>query len=168
MSRNPDQKCERLDAQLRAIASAMPPRKGLAHSSFEAMILARGRVFRPAPLPARYERGEMRECYRNAYRLAASHPRLMYVEGFAARPGVPIAVAHAWCVRPGGWVVDPTWPDSEDCEYRGIVIDTLDLFKRLLQTRVSGVLVTEPRILRHADPIRGLRELIEKRVGAAA
>jgi hypothetical protein len=141
---------------------------GLAYSCMEEMVLKRGRVFRPALLPAKYERGKMGVCYYNAYRLANHSGGLTYAEGFATRPGIPIAVRHAWCYRRGGWVVDPTWPDSEDCEYRGIPIDKLDLFKRILQTRQAGVLVVEPRILQYEDPIRGLREIIDARIGAVA
>jgi len=68
--------------------------------------------------------GRMKECYHNAYHLAAK-------EGYAYCEGQAIGYAnfpqhHAWCLDPkSGYVIDPTWPQSYEGEvpyYYGVAL----------------------------------------------
>lgn len=74
------------------------------------LLLRHGRPYDPHPFPARRTRGRPRQCYDNAFKLAArSRGRLRYAEGYAA--GL-IPVEHAWCLDDRSRVVDPTWDDG--------------------------------------------------------
>ena len=69
-------------------------------------VLQNGVGFTPSPLPKNVQRGQMKECFRNAFILMVGRDDLIYVEGYAA--GV-IPVYHGWCIDKKGRVVDPTW-----------------------------------------------------------
>jgi len=81
----------------------------------EDFVLHFGEAFSFSELPSYIERGEMKQCFKNAYHLALSSPEHTYVEGFAC--GV-IPVMHAWCIDSKDQVVDPTWTDGR--EYYGV------------------------------------------------
>jgi len=108
----------------------------------------RGREFTPAPLPADVKRGPMGQCYANATRLVMkSHargdqPPLEYVEGIAysGRLGQEVGFLHAWAVTADGKVVDPTWPDPQQCRYFGIQYNYDAYLKHIARTRKFGVL----------------------------
>ncbi|MEU0900054.1 hypothetical protein [Streptomyces massasporeus] len=61
-------------------------------------------------------------CYSNAARYAYEHRHtgLVYAEGYALPDGVDFPLAHAWCVRPDGTAVDPTWADKPGRAYIGV------------------------------------------------
>jgi GNAT superfamily N-acetyltransferase len=91
------------------------------------------------PLPAEYERGEPKECYRNATLLMMRNPKLRFAEGIAyAEFGLPYL--HAWCVDPDGKVVDPTWAHPEKCTYTGVIYDRQQYLAHVMKTKVYGVL----------------------------
>lgn len=98
-------------------------------NSPEDLVLSLGRAWSPAPLPAGIEPMAIKQCFTNAYLLAARRSDLTYVEGYAA--GV-IPVHHAWCVDRLGNVVDPTWAShprtarglAAGTEYMGIPFKT--------------------------------------------
>lgn len=91
------------------------------------------------PLPSKYRRGRQRECFKNAALLALEHDELCYVEGYASRATLPLLIEHAWCLDPGGDVIDPTWEASAADEYAGLVIDRAELREALLATQRYGV-----------------------------
>ncbi|WP_177215262.1 hypothetical protein [Tranquillimonas alkanivorans] len=75
-----------------------------------------------SPLPSGMRRGSMRYCFQNSGDAAWRHG-LLYCEGIARHPDVPMEVHHAWCMDPKtGRVVDPTWKKPEDCTYLGIAV----------------------------------------------
>lgn len=97
-----------------------------------------------AARPAWCTPGPLRHCFANAANLALTHAhggyaRLTYVEGFASR-AYPLPVLHAWLVLDDGTVVDPTWPDAEQCSYFGVSFTASDLRRELLRTRHYGLL----------------------------
>lgn len=55
---------------------------------------------------------ENKECWANALRglacNASAEDELLYVEGWACGPELPIPMEHAWLERPDGTIVDPT------------------------------------------------------------
>ncbi|MFB7836167.1 hypothetical protein [Streptomyces sp. NPDC056056] len=65
-----------------------------------------------------------RQCYMNAARYAQDHPeeQLLYAEGFARMQRMDLDLAHAWCVRPDGTVLDPTWDTAPGRAYVGIAL----------------------------------------------
>lgn len=77
-------------------------------------VLRYGRPFENQKLPSKYLHGFPRQCYQNAYLLAARH-NLIYVEGYASGPEVhDIPIAHAWCCEPySNLVIDCTTTLSE-------------------------------------------------------
>lgn len=77
---------------------------------------------RGSPLPSKMRRGPMRYCFQNSGDAAWRHG-LLYCEGLARHPDVPMEVHHAWCLDPKtGRVVDPTWKKPEECTYLGIAV----------------------------------------------
>lgn len=98
-----------------------------------------GQAYPAAPVPARYERGEMRQCYKNAGQLATSHLDLAYCEGYAVRAGL-FPMHHAWCLDTEGRVLDTTWPYDPENEYLGVSLSTDFLHQQLHETGVWGVL----------------------------
>jgi len=93
-------------------------RDDLQYLCIEDFILKEGKAFKPKPLPDKYEPGEIKQCFRNAFLLSLGHMELTYVEGYAFCENL-IPVHHAWCVDPDGNVVDPTWRDT-GIEYIGV------------------------------------------------
>ncbi|KWU23397.1 hypothetical protein [Burkholderia cenocepacia] len=72
-------------------------------------LMQRGRVWRPAPLPADLRRGPSGQCSQNAAKLVLANPAtLSYVEGYAV-PAGGLATGHAWAVTADGTVIDNTW-----------------------------------------------------------
>lgn len=103
-------------------------------------VLRHGRSFEPSKKYDTIERGEMKQCYENASKLAMSSDAFTYVEGYA---NVMIPVPHAWCVDDKDVVIDPTWEDSTKCQYFGVPFTDIYLRRRMLQTEVWGVFWSE-------------------------
>jgi len=78
-------------------------------------ILRHGREW---PLPRRRRRiqtGPLKDCFRNAARLALRFPkRFTYVEGYAFFGPLNTPMEHAWCIDRAGFVADPTWVNGHD------------------------------------------------------
>src|SRR5207247_766810 len=92
------------------------------HRIYE-MLLKQGKVFEnPTETPV--EAIDEGNCYDNAYQYAVEH-KLKYCEGYAFN-GMPRE--HAWCVKRGKNVVDPTW-GLAGSDYFGYIVD-LDSVKR--------------------------------------
>jgi hypothetical protein len=88
------------------------------HSLLQRYLLAVGSVHVPQALPKKYARGQKRECFRNAIRLAKRHKDLRYAEGYALGK-LPILIHHAWVIDASDRVIDPTWDEPEACHYFG-------------------------------------------------
>ena len=92
------------------------PPEGYKYKCTHEFVLEHGKPYRARPLPEVYKRGTIKQCYKNSF-LLSLETDLTYVEGFADNI---IPVSHAWCVDRDGNVIDPTWPNPENCEYFGI------------------------------------------------
>lgn len=102
---------------LRSLDRLMSKKNPQRYNSY-GFVLTHGKPFIPKPLDGFY-RGRPRECFRNAYLLAAE-AGLIYVEGFACYREIGLPVHHAWCVEPGcRTAIDNTWRRIGD-EYMGI------------------------------------------------
>lgn len=104
-------------------------------------VAAYGQEHTPQPLPAQYERGTQKECYKNASLLVLNHPELTYAEGFAKsdRTG-DLTFMHAWAVDAHNNVVDPTWDRPENGKYFGVKYDRTAYLKYLYTAKIYGVL----------------------------
>lgn len=78
--------------------------------TFNELLLAHGRLFRPAAFPAELDTGEPGTCWISSWANADTHG-LVYVEGMAATAErMWVEHEHGWCARPGGRdALDPTW-----------------------------------------------------------
>jgi hypothetical protein len=84
----------------------------------EDFLLQEGKWFEPQPIPRRFTRGSLRQCFLNAYCSATEH-NLWYVEGYAiAETGGE--AHHAWCLDERGKVLEVTWKES-GLAYLGVV-----------------------------------------------
>jgi hypothetical protein len=108
-------------------------------------VLRYGKTYRGGPLPKRYVRRIPKACFYNARRLVLAAKGLEYCEGYALRAKVPLPIHHAWAVKGGETVIDPTWSEPEDCEYLGITFDRKYLEHSL---RYSGQFMTAYEALR--------------------
>jgi len=102
--------------------------------SIEDYLLKNGKFFR-TDLSIKVHRGEMKECFMNAQRLAQTKG-YRYVEGYAA--GI-IPTLHAWVINEHDIVIDPTWNDDE-AVYFGVVIPMAYVLKVNLLRKAYGVL----------------------------
>jgi hypothetical protein len=110
--------------------------------ALEKFVLASGRAYAPHPLPKSIKRGEIKQCFENAAKLAFANPKLTYVEGYGLSI---IPVHHAWCVDGKGRVVDPTWDEKDEYEreYFGVPIGTYVLRKEIVKHKCWGVFVID-------------------------
>lgn len=116
------------------------------HLSIESIVLKHGQFYTPALLPAKFERGVHRQCFRNAYLLSTQNDHLTYVEGFAMSF---IPIHHAWTVDWDGNVVDNTW-DEPGSAYYGIPFG-LDFMNRvLLEVQTWGILKPQSKVFQAA------------------
>lgn len=93
-------------------------------------------------LPPGMKMGKMGQCYTNASRLVMDNPHLNYAEGYAIPKGHSgIAYLHGWAVdKKTGNVVDPTWKDSENTKYYGVVYPQRKYLDYIIKTKMYGVL----------------------------
>ncbi|WP_435059650.1 hypothetical protein [Streptomyces sp. bgisy060] len=96
--------------------------EGWKYRSAYELVIAQGRWFTPATLPASIRPLPERQCFANAMAVEAQHPHLAYTEGFALTADSALPILHAWCTGADGKVVDPTWPESKDVAYLGIIL----------------------------------------------
>lgn len=82
-------------------------------------VLKYGRPYAAQPLPKNVRPMKPKECFSNAQRLVFRKTSLVYVEGYALRPGL-FPIHHGWAVDSEGNVVDPTWREPETCRYFGV------------------------------------------------
>lgn len=76
-------------------------------------------------------KGQDRQCYTNALRLAERRPPLRYCEGWAVAAEFPaLRIPHAWCVTRAGYVVDPTWA-TPGLAYFGVCYTTRHARQRI-------------------------------------
>lgn len=142
-----------------AAREAHPSRSAWRYASAAAFALAEGRLWPWQPgLAAGYGRGEPRQCFRNAALLALGNPALCYVEGYAARAGLPLPFLHAWAVRGDGLVIDVTWTEApgEERAYLGVPFRAGYLSRALIGRGRYGLIdVWESGwpLLRGADPV---------------
>lgn len=95
-----------------------PEKLQRAHLPTEKWMLEHGHVMGPRiPLPDGIKYGKAKECFGNAFGVAAFDERYRYCEGWAYTPGL-IAVHHAWLIDLDGNVIDPTWRDGgHECAF---------------------------------------------------
>ncbi|WP_414170973.1 hypothetical protein ACMATS_38325 (plasmid) [Streptoverticillium reticulum] len=111
------------------------------------LLLDLGRRFTTTPTtpaPRRLPAMPAGQCCNNAARYAhARHEHgLVYAEGFA----LDVAGAylpHAWCVRPDGSVLDPTWQNAPGRAYIGMLVAD----RRLWPVEGGGLLEDFRRLL---------------------
>lgn len=80
--------------------------------------------------------GEKRMCYNNAASLAVSE-NWYYAEGYACPKKLKLPLMHAWCVRPDGSIVDPTWEDGTD--YFGAVFVPRFVYEWMVECGYAGI-----------------------------
>jgi hypothetical protein len=102
------------------------------HRIYE-MLLKQGKVF-DGPIEAPLESIDTGNCFDNAYQYAAKY-KLKYCEGYACN-GMP--GEHAWCVKRGKIVVDPTW-GLRGSDYFGYIVDLDSVYRLRSATGVPGV-----------------------------
>jgi hypothetical protein len=102
------------------------------HRVYE-MLVKQGKVF-DNPVEAPVELMDTGNCFDNAYEYAVKY-KLKYCEGYAC-DGMP--KEHAWCIKRGKMVVDPT-RGVAGSDYLGYIVD-LDSVSRLrMATGMPGV-----------------------------
>ena len=99
-----------LQAMLDMRKAAMKRPADFAYFGMEDFLLQHGQTYHYAPLPKGVERGIVKMCFQNAWKLAKKK-KWLYVEGMAL--GI-IPIHHAWCVNPKKPIIaiDPTWSES--------------------------------------------------------
>jgi hypothetical protein len=111
-----------------------------AGSPVSEFVLREGRQWPVGPLTFVNQRSTPQSCFMNAARLALAHDYLTYVEGYAMSV---MPMRHAWCVRPDGVVMDPTWRPSAVIthgDYWGVAFSDEYLNRCLLKNGVYGLL----------------------------
>jgi len=114
--------------------------------SKEAVVLEHGQFFEPQPLPKKYQYGQAKLCFMNAYQLAY-RTGLQYAEGFAFPDFLEIPIHHAWVVDQDGKVLDNTWK-KPGTAYFGIAFDADFVEKVVVETGEYGVLTFHSQVFR--------------------
>jgi hypothetical protein len=143
-------------AKLQRWVQPAPP--DFRYGSNWALVLGQGRWFTPAPWPRGLAvRGRLRACFQAAERVAA-RTGLTYCEGFAL-DDLGVVDVHAWCARPDGTAVDPTWPDGVGRAYLGVplVAEFLATIRARTRTR-PGTSVFDHEVQAKKDDCRLLRD----------
>lgn len=134
--------CRALHIGTAGEASKLPP---LSLDASIKSILAIERLFLPFHRVNRSHNiiGKLGECYKYAYNAAAENPNLIYCEGYACPPDIPIPVMHAWCIdKYTHEIWDPTWltERTADAVYCGLPFSFLFVIQVILKNKVYGVL----------------------------
>lgn len=87
-------------------------------------------------LPECYEKMTPQQCYHNAAKAAMDDKNLMYVEGIAIIPNIPVPIEHAWCVERGSNKVIEITADSLRIYY-GIPFKTSYVRQNYMEGRVG-------------------------------
>jgi hypothetical protein len=82
----------------------------LIYCGMEEIVLASGQFDIAQPLPAGFNVGRMKECFRNAFLLMLEG--YTYVEGIAMTESALFPIHHGWCVDTNNRVLDTTWSDG--------------------------------------------------------
>ena len=109
----------------------------------ERFVLHGGAAYEGAALPAKYERGEPKQCFQNATKLVWSNGRtLTYCEGFVIDPDIGFPIQHAWAITKRGVVIDNTLRTPEANAYFGVPFTRHVLNRELRASGVYGLLDT--------------------------
>lgn len=113
--------------------------------------------------PAHVAAGQKRQCYANCVKTVLRSPpgceELSYAEGFAAaKAGQFLPMQHAWLVDQQGSVVDPTWDDTHEHIYFGVVFKTSFVIDMLGVADMEPGLLSTPVLMRRHFGTRGLFE----------
>ncbi|MGW8177823.1 MAG: hypothetical protein ACWGQW_03400 [bacterium] len=122
----------------------------LTYYGIEDALLKCGRGFSVAPLPEHIERGEVKQCFRNAYQIAIEHD-LIYCEGLAVSSVLPFPVLHAWVFDGRHFIYETTWPELGQ-EYWGVALSTTYVEKELLRREVYGILDMNIELFKNGFP----------------
>ncbi len=99
-----------------------PASKGWKYSGFEELLLDVGIKMEAIALPSDLKIGEPKSCYFNCQEIIKKRPDLIYCEGFATAPELPLAFSHAWLLDSQGKAIDPTW-ETPGIEYMGVAFN---------------------------------------------
>lgn len=133
-------------------------------------LLQHARTFEPTDTnPDWFTRGPAKQGFDNATqvlvsRVAAGDTGIRYAEGYAMDAELPIPMQHAWLVDEDNKVIDPTWRDTTDNLYFGIVFETSFVLNLLRIKQSAGILVDAVGMRRHY----GTPELLERGIYCTA
>lgn len=100
--------------QMRHELGVTGPPEGWRYQSTEGLVVDKGTVYTPRPLPAGERPMTIKQCFVNSYIQAAMlHEDLTYVEGYGMT-GLGLPNYHAWCLDANGEVLDFTWRWTSD------------------------------------------------------
>ncbi|MBV7518960.1 hypothetical protein [Ensifer sp. ENS12] len=108
-----------------------------------------GSAFQPLDQrPQWLRQGQARDCFNNATAYAAVRDDVLYAEGYALEPELPLPVQHAWLVDRHGQVIDPTWKDTRDHAYFGIAFKRDFVRDQLGKNRGNAGILVNLHLLR--------------------
>lgn len=119
-------------------------------------VLKYGSSFKPlAGRPRWLNLGQARDCFNNATAYAAVRDDVLYAEGYALEPELPLPVQHAWLVDRQGNVMDPTWKDTRDHAYFGIAFKQEFVREQLSKNGGNAGILVNLHLLRrqYRDPL---------------
>jgi len=93
--------------------------------------------------------GTKKECYKNAAHYVLNRQDVSYAEGYAVDVGLPIPIEHAWLIDDAGMVIDPTWPDSSDHLYFGVVFRKSFVSEMMTKASEWSGVLADHLLMRH-------------------
>ena len=97
-----------------------------------AWFAANGKTWTQPREHERFRRGQLGECWANAYRASRRDPSLRYVQGLVQPAHHDLLVPHAWCVTDADALYELTWDVSAATGaevYYGVVFSFEDLME---------------------------------------